>query len=168
MGRYDEAVTLDPTSPNVTATRRPGRVKYGFALNAEQAITRDCGAFLRAGWNDGHTESWAFTEVERTLTAGLQVAGPLWNRPADRFGLAAGLNGVNHDHRDYLAHGGYGFMLGDGRLTYAAERVVDAYYSLAASRFLSLSLEAQRFANLAFNRDRGPVAVFGLRAHLQV
>jgi high affinity Mn2+ porin len=168
MGRYDEAVALDPASPDVTATRRPGRVKYGFGLNAEQALTRDCGAFLRAGWNDGHTEAWAFTEVERTLTAGLQVAGPLWHRPADRFGLAAGLNGINRDHRDYLAHGGYGFMLGDGRLNYAAERVVDAYYSLAASRLLSLSLEAQRFANLAFNRDRGPVTVFGLRAHLQI
>jgi high affinity Mn2+ porin len=176
MGDYGEALVQaaagppgsPPVVPDVIATRRPGRVKYGFGLNAEQAITADCGAFLRAGWNDGHTESWAFTEVERTLTAGLSAAGPRWRRPADRVGLALGWNGIDREHQDYLAAGGYGFMLGDGRLSYAPERLVDAYYSLAAGKALSLSLEAQRFADLAFNRDRGPVTVFGARLHFQL
>ncbi len=168
MGSYEEALALSSESPDVTATRRPGREKHGFGLNAEQEIAKDCGVFLRAGWNDGRTESWAFTETERTLTTGLAVAGSAWRRAADRLGVAVAWNGVNGDHREYLAHGGYGFLLGDGRLSYAAERVVDAYYSFALDRLLSLSLEAQRFANPGFNQDRGPVSVFGLRVHLEI
>lgn len=168
MGDYREALAQSSASPDVTATRRSGRVKYGFGLNAEQEITPGCGAFLRAGWNDGRTESWAFTETETTLTVGVSSAGTRWHRPADRLGLATGWNGINRDHREYLAQGGYGFMLGDGRLSFAPERVVDAYYSIAMGRLLSLSLEAQRFDHLAFNRDRGPVSVFGIRLHLQL
>ncbi len=167
MGSYREALATDPEAPDVVATRRPGRRKYGYGVNLEQALTREIGVFLRAGWNDGKTESWAFTEVERTLSAGASSSGMTWKRPKDRLGLAFALNGINKDHREYLAAGGLGFMLGDGRLRYAAERVFDAYYSLAATSFASVSLEAQRYNNLAFNRDRGPVTVYGTRLHLE-
>ena len=167
MGVYRDALALDPGAPDVTATRSPGRVKYGFGINAEQALTSEVGLFMRAGWNDGKTESWAFTEVERTLTGGISSSGKAWGRPQDRVGLAVGLNGINQDHRDYLASGGYGFMLGDGHLTYAPERVVDAYYSVCLRDESSFSLEVQRFANPAFNQDRGPVTVYGVRLHLQ-
>ena len=168
MGSYREALDLAPAAPDVTATRLPGRAKHGFGLNAEQAITPDLGLFLRAGWNDGKTESWAFTEVERTLSMGLSAGGRAWGRNADRVGLGFAVNGLNRDHRDYLAAGGYGFMVGDGRLAYAAERVVDAYYALALGARGSFSLEAQRFEHLAFNRDRGPATIVGLRLHLQL
>lgn len=167
MGVYRDAIALDPTAPDVTATRAPGRVKHGFGLNAEQALTADVGVFLRAGWNDGKTESWAFTEVERTLSAGVSSSGRAWGRNGDRVGVGVAFNGINEDHRDYLAAGGYGFMVGDGRLDYAPEQVVDAYYAFALSRYGSFSLEAQRFRNLAFNQDRGPATVFGIRLHLQ-
>jgi hypothetical protein len=168
MGSYREALALAPTAPDVTATRVPGRTKHGFGLNAEQAVTPDLGLFLRAGWNDGRTESWAFTEVERTLSMGLSASGRAWGRRDDRVGLGFAANGLNGDHRDYLAAGGYGFMVGDGRLAYAAERVLDAYYAVALGSFGSLSLEAQRFERLAFNHDRGPATLFGLRLHLQL
>lgn len=168
MGVYEDAIAQNPAAPDVTATRAPGRGKHGFGLNAEQALTPEVGAFLRAGWNDGKTESWAFMEVERTLSAGLSASGKAWGRDKDRCGLGVAFNGINRDHRDYLAAGGYGFMLGDGRLDYASERTVDAYYAFALGRLGAFSLEAQRFANPAFNRDRGPVTVYGLRLHLQL
>jgi hypothetical protein len=168
MGSYREALALAPAAPDVTATRAPDRVKHGFGLNAEQAVTPDLGLFLRAGWNDGRTESWAFTEVERTLSMGLSANARAWGRSADRAGLGFAANGLNRDHRDYLAAGGYGFMVGDGRLAYAAERVLDVYYAVALGTIGSLSLEAQRFENLAFNHDRGPATLYGLRLHLQL
>lgn len=167
MGAYRDAIAQDPTAPDVTATRAPGREKHGFGLNAEQALTVDVGVFLRAGWNDGKTESWAFTEVERTLAMGLSANGHAWGREQDHCGVGVAFNGLNQDHRDYLSAGGYGFMVGDGRLNYADEQVVDAYYALALSSYGSFSLEAQHFKNLAFNRDRGPVTVYGARLHLQ-
>ena len=167
MGSYREARALDPDAPDVAETRREGRMKYGFGLNLEQAVTAEVGIFLRAGWNDGSTESWAFTEVERSLAGGVSSSGKGWKRPKDRLGLAIALNGVNRDHRDYLAAGGLGFMLGDGRLRYAAERAIDGYYSFAATSFASVSLEVERFNNPAFNRDRGPLTVYGGRLHLE-
>lgn len=167
MGIYRDALALSPSSPDVIATRAPRRSKYGFGLNLEQELVPGVGAFLRAGWNDGQTESWAFTEVEQTLALGISSAGTFWGRPSDRLGIALAVNGINGDHRSYLAAGGYGFMLGDGRLTYGAERVVDAYYSFASLPLLSLTLEVQRYSNPAFNRDRGPVTVYGFRFHVE-
>jgi high affinity Mn2+ porin len=165
MGVYRDALEASPTDPDVTSTRAPGREKHGFGLNVEQEIVPHVGAFLRAGWNDGKTESWAFTEVERTLTAGVSIDGALWERPADALGVGVGWNGVNADHRDYLAAGGLGFMLGDGALNPGTENVVDAYYRFAPLPFFAVSAEVQRYTNPGFNRDRGPVTVWGLRLH---
>jgi len=167
MGDYRESLEGNPAAPDVTATRRPGRIKYGWGLSAEQALTPDLGGFLRAGWNDGRTETWAFTEVDRTAAGGLSLAGPPWGRPEDRLGLAAIVNGLSMDHRAYLAAGGYGFILGDGRLNAAQERIVEAYYAFEAAHGLTVSLDAERVQNPAFNRDRGPASIFALRVHGQ-
>ena len=165
MGVYRDALAASPIAPDVTATRAPGREKHGFGLNIEQEIVPSLGAFLRAGWNDGKTEAWAFTEVERTVTLGVSVSGALWRRPDDAFGVAVAWNGVNADHRDYLAASGLGFMLGDGGLNAGAENVVDAFYRFARWKFFAISAEVERYTNPAFNRDRGPVTVWGLRFH---
>jgi high affinity Mn2+ porin len=165
MGVYRDALAASPTSPDVTSTRAPGREKYGFGLNVGQEIAPHVGAFLRAGWNDGKTEAWAFTEVERTVMLGVSLDGALWKRPDDAFGVGIAWNGVNADHRDYLAASGLGFMLGDGRLNAAAENVIDVFYRFAPVRFFAVSAEVERFTNPAFNRDRGPVTVWGLRLH---
>lgn len=167
MGSYAQALEEDPQAPSVTSTRAPGRTKYGLGLNAEQQVTSAVGVFLRAGWNDGHTETWAFTEIDRTLTLGCQVLGGLWGRPQDRFGLAAISDGLSRDHEAYLAAGGNGFILGDGRLAYGPERVLEAYYALALASWATWSFDAQRVANPAYNQDRGPVNLLATRVHFQ-
>jgi len=121
----------------------------------------------RPGWNDGHTEAWAFDEIERTIAIGLSAAPVMLHRPNDRIGLAIVDNGAAAVHRQYFASGGYGFMLGDGRLRYGAEHLADGYYSWQVASLVAFTVEAQRFVNLAFNRDRGPVAVYGARVHVQ-
>ena len=165
MGVYREALELAPEAPDIIATRAPGRSKYGFGLNLEQEIVSSVGIFLRAGWNDGKTELWAFMEAERTLALGSTVRGDPWNRPRDLFGVAVALNGINGDHRDYLAAGGLGFMLGDGSLHASTEEVLDAFYRASLASFAAVTLEIEHYRNPAFNQDRGPLTVYGLRLH---
>jgi len=40
-------------------------------VNVEQRIATDIGVFSRLGWNDGKTESWAYTEIDRTASGGI-------------------------------------------------------------------------------------------------
>ncbi len=167
MGDYRQSLAETPIAPDVTATRAYGRVKQGWGLNVEQSLTADLGAFARWSWSDGRTESWAFTEVDRSVSAGLTLKGTAWNRPQDRLGFAYVLNGLSPDHKDYLAAGGLGFLLGDGRLTYAPERIYEAYYAFALGRFLTATVDAQRIANPGYNRDRGPANLVALRLHGQ-
>jgi high affinity Mn2+ porin len=169
MGSYRESLSLNPQAPNLADTRKPGRIKYGWAISADQEVTRDVGIFLRLGWNDGKTETWMFTEVDRTLALGISIGGRLWSRLKDRMGLGFVVNGISQDHRDYLAAGGLGFMLGDGRLNYALEQIIEGYYALGIFRAPSnLSFDIQQVWNPGYNRDRGPVTIFGLRLNLAI
>jgi hypothetical protein len=167
MGAYRLSLAESPTAPDITATRTYGRVKQGWGLNLEQALTADLGAFFRWSTDDGHTESWAFSEIDRFVSAGLVLKGSGWGRAQDRVGLALVQNGLSADHRDYLVAGGLGFLLGDGRLTYAPERICEAYYALALGRFLTASLDGQRIWNPGYNQDRGPVNLWAIRLHAQ-
>jgi high affinity Mn2+ porin len=167
MGSYQESLQESPLAPDVVATRQPGRIKYGWGLSADQALTEALGAFVRAGWNDGRTETWAFTEVDRTFAAGLSLAGTGWSRAQDRLGLALVANGLSPDHRKYLEAGGLGFMLGDGRLNAGQERLAETYYAVSLGRFLTATLDVQRIWNPGYNRDRGPVDIYALRLHAQ-
>ena len=107
---------------------RAYRFKYGCGLNWEQELTKDLGVWGRLGWNDGHTESWAFTPIDRTAALGLALKGRCWCRPDDVVGLAGVLNGIAKDHRDYLAAGGLDFNIGDGALSYGLEEIIEVYY----------------------------------------
>ena len=167
MGHYRSAILLSPVNPDITQTRAAGSRKYGFGLNAEQELAADLGGFLRLGWNDGHTETWAFDEVDRTASVGLILRGRRWSRPDDTVGLAVLINGLSPDHRDYLAAGGNGFLLGDGNLNYGTEDIIETYYAVRLIKALTVTLDFQGFNNPGYNRDRGPVAVGSLRAHLE-
>ncbi len=129
---------------------------------------------MRLGWNDGATESFAFTEVDRQASAGMQLSGTHWRRPDDRLGAAAVIEALSAVHRDYLAGGGSGFLLGDGRLNYAHEQILESYYraqwswSLEAGAVRAqLGPDFQYIRNPGFNRDRGPVRLYALRVHLE-
>jgi high affinity Mn2+ porin len=133
----------------------------------DQALSANIGVFARLGWNDGRTESWAFTEVDRTASGGVSLKGALWGRPRDAFGAAAVFNGISGDHAAYLAAGGLGFLLGDGRLNYGVESIFESYYAWSVTRMATLSLDFQHIDNPGYNRDRGPVAVYALRLHVE-
>lgn len=145
-----------------------GGVKYGFGLSGDQELSKNLGVFLRAGWNDGKTATWAFTEIDQTVSLGLNYKGTAWHRSDDNFGIAADVNGISQDHRDFLAAGGYGFIIGDGKLTnYKTENIVEAYYSAKINTNLFISTDYQFIANPAYNADRGPVSFFAIRAHVK-
>lgn len=166
MGKYRLALEWNPTQPNLIPTESY-RYKYGFGLNLEQELARDLGVFGRLGWNDGHSESWAFTEVDRTLALGVLLAGRAWRRPQDQVGLAGVINGLSHDHREYLAAGGLGFDLGDGALNYGLEEIVELFYCWQLVKGINATLDLQGVNHPGYNRDRGPVFVAGLRLHLE-
>ncbi len=142
-------------------------VKYGFGLNTEQNLTADIRAFGRVGWNEGQHESFCYTEVDQTFEAGADMAGPRWGRPHDRFGVAGITNAIKRDHQTYLALGGKGFLLGDGRLDYAREDILETYYTAHNWRGLFSALDVQLIDHPGYNRDRGPVAVFSVRSHIE-
>jgi high affinity Mn2+ porin len=168
MGTYDQSLALQPVDPNILATRAPGNVKYGFGLNAEQELTDDIGVFARLGWNDGKTETFVYTEVDRTASVGASIKGARWHRPDDHIGLAGVVNGLSDDHKNYLAAGGDGFMIGDGQLNYGTEDIFEGYYLCRVFRWLGVTFDYQRVINPAYNRDRGPVDVYAVRIHWQV
>jgi high affinity Mn2+ porin len=167
MGDYREAILDMPVDPDVTQTRSY-RYKYGFGVNAEQELTRDLGVWGRLGWSDGHTETWAFTPIDRTAAAGLLLKGRCWARPNDEAGLAAAINGLAKDHRDYLAAGGLDFSIGDGRLRYRLEHIFEVYYRVAVIKGIFVTADFQEFINPAYNRDRGPVSVGALMVHIEI
>ena len=166
MGNYDLALSSPKYDTNVVNTRQYGRNKYGFGLNIEQAFSDNTGAFARLGWSDGRNETWAFTEIDRTASLGFSFNGALWSRNKDILGIAGAVNGLSDDHRRYLAAGGYGFILGDGALNYAPESIVEAYYLIALTDAFALTADYQFVTNPAYNADRGPVSVIGVRAHV--
>ena len=172
MGRYGDAIAtyraqIDDT-PDVTAYRVAGRVKYGFGLNAEQEVATDLHVFGRFGWNEGHYESFAYTEIDDTVLLGGDLRGGRWHRPDDKLGLAFVSNGLSADHRTYLELGGEGFILGDGKLHYGRETIVEAYYTARAYRGVSPAVDVQLVDNPGYNHDRGPVVVGSLRLHVEI
>jgi carbohydrate-selective porin OprB len=172
LGSYDEAIKSfltghDPT-PDVVAYRRPGRVKTGLGMNTEYTFPRFVRLFARAGWNEGHNESFAYTEVNNSVLGGGDLTGALWNRSQDRLGVAVVSNGLSLPHREYLALGGLGFLLGDGALRYGREGILETYYTAHAWRGLSASLGLQYIDHPGYNRDRGPVLVEMLRLHIDL
>ncbi len=173
MGSYNLAVrqalgTADV--PDVTAARADRRTKYGFVVNAEQEISKEVGVFGRFSYNDGHNETWAFTEIDQSLSVGATSTGARWKRPTDRLGVALVANGLSQDHRAYLAAGGSGFILGDGRLDYGLEYIGEVYYSIDFPRYhAALSPDYQLIVNPGYNTSRlpGPVHVVALRVHVE-
>ena len=171
MGNYEEAIgeflAHKTATPDIIATRRQGRHRYGFGLNFEQAVTSGIGVFGRLGWSDGRNESYCYTEDDRTLELGGFTMGSKWKRPADRAGAAFVMNGIVAAHQQYLALGGLGFLLGDGALTYGHEKIVEGFYTAHLWRGFYASYDFQHINNPGYNQVRGPVAVSSFRFHTE-
>jgi high affinity Mn2+ porin len=170
MGTYSESLRLADethTTPDITATRRPATLKYGFGISADQEITKDIGVFGRWGWNDGRTESFAFTAMDRLYEAGVSFMGTRWKRPHDVAATAVTAGGLAPIHAQYLARGGYDFLIGDGALRYGHEVISETYYSAQVLTGFFVTVDLQHINNPAYNRDRGPVWAASLRLHLE-
>jgi high affinity Mn2+ porin len=170
-GNYAEAIReagVSSGAPDVIATRRNGTLKYGFGLNLEQEITKDIGVFARLGWNDGKTESFEFTAIDRLATGGVSITGRRWGRPFDTLGTELTTSGLSGVHALYLTLGGYDFLIGDGRLRYGPEYIWETYYSARMLPGVFASLDLQHVSNPAYNQDRGPVWIASIRLHVEL
>ncbi len=171
MGVYRHANTQVAAGirPIPDITNHPWQItrKYGFGVNVEQNLSRNFTAFARWGWDDGKTESFAYTEVDSTFDEGVGVNGALWHRKRDRAGTAFVSNGIKRDHQVYLALGGQGFLLGDSGLSYRRENIVEAYYTAHIWRGIYLAPGVQHINNPGYNRDRGPIVVPTFRVHVE-
>lgn len=172
MGNYKTAINnyiqQHDSIPDITTTRALHRKKAGFSLYYQQAINNNCGVFTRVSWSDGKNETWAFTEIDHSLSFGSQCMGTKWKRPNDYIGAAYVLNGISKEHRQYLADGGYGFIIGDGKLRYGMEHIIEMYYNLQIKKYISIMGDYQLVVHPAYNKDRGPVNVFSLRLHVSI
>ena len=170
MGRFDDAVQLAQATggPADIATVRRYQSRGGVSVDLEQEVAPSLGVFLRAGMADGALESYEFTDMDKTISAGVSIGGAHWGRPSDTFALAGVISGASKARERFLNAGGLGILIGDGQLPHpSAEEIVEAYYDLTAVKPAHLGFDFQVIDNPGYNRDRGPVAVGAIRLHTQ-
>jgi high affinity Mn2+ porin len=169
MGSFQDAIRLAALNggpADITAVRQY-QSRGGISMNLEQQLVPNVGLFVRAGFADGHKEPYEFTDIDRTVAAGLSISGKQWGRDDDTFGIAGVVNGISDVHQAFLNAGGLGILVGDGQLPHPGnESILETYYSFPV--FASkVTFNYQLIVNPAYNRDRGPVSVLGLRVHMQ-
>lgn len=170
MGHFDDALALAALTgqPANVALVRKYSSRGGVGVSLEQQVSDDLGVFARAGWAEGDAEAYEFTDVDRSVAVGASLAGKRWGRAGDTVGAAVVVNGASHARLAYLAAGGVGILVGDGALVHSGdETILETYYNVAVLKALRLTFDYQFIDHPAYNRDRGPVSVFGLRAHVQ-
>ncbi len=104
------------------------------------------------------------------MTFGADLQGDAWSRPQDKVGVALVGNGISRRHREYLADGGLGFLLGDGNLTYGPEKIMETYYNFPVPvyRGFYAAVDLQYVDDPGYNRARGPVVIPGVRVHVEL
>jgi high affinity Mn2+ porin len=171
MGDYNDAIALalaTHSTPSTALVRRYAS-RPGAAVNFEQQINDNFGMFARLSLNDGSKEAYEFSEINRSLAAGLSLKGADWGRPNDTVGIAGVVDAISNAARSYLAAGGLGILIGDGRLAhYGTEDIFEVYYNAQLTDWLDAGADYQFVANPAYNRDRGPVSILGARLHIHV
>ena len=169
MGSYQDAIALASLTggPADIAVVREYRSRGGVSLNVEQQLVPDVGFFARAGWANGDIEPYEFTDIDRTVAAGLSVQGQRWGRPDDTWGIAGVVNEISKEHQAFLNDGGLGILVGDGQLSHPGpEQILETYYSFPVS-FWRVTFDYQLVVHPAYNRDRGPASVIATRLHAQ-
>lgn len=186
MGRFDEAVATfrndpsknaaactrfhyeneNPNAPDLCWVRRTN-VKMGLGLNLEQHLPYDIGVFLRGMYSDGQTEVYSFSSADRSLSFGTLTHGSAWHRPGDSVGIGYGQAWISKAHADYLNRGGIDGFIGDGKLNWASEHVLETFYSFSVGLPMWLTVDYQHIWHPAYNADRGPVNIVGARLHAE-
>ena len=170
MGNYDLAIQqaqINHMAPDITTTREYGREKKGWYISLDNHFNQ-FHYYINYSRNDGQNETWAFTEIDRSFSTGIRFDGDMWKRKNDHLGLAFVANGLSDQHKNYLAAGGLGFIIGDGKLNYGSEQIIELYYSWNVTKKLFISPDYQFIVNPAYNKDRGPVHVVALRLHYEL
>ena len=170
MGRFEDAVALAARTgqPADIAAVRRYQSRPGVSMNLEQAVAADIGLFVRAGWADGRFESYEFTDIDRTVSAGASLGGKRWGRDSDTLALAFGVNGASRDRERFLDAGGLGILIGDGRLPRPGpEALAETYYDVQLAKPAHLCFDLQYVSNPGYNRDRGPAVIGAVRLHGQ-
>jgi len=163
---YLNPLTAPSDSPGIAATRKT-RTEYGFVANLEQPITDDIGVFARLSWRNAQTEIMSWTDIDRSASAGVIVDGTSWKRPDDKIGAAFAINGLSDSYQAFLAAGGLGLQIGDGRLSYQTEKIIETFYTYNLSKWANLTFDYQFIADPGYNADRGPVSIGSIRLHLE-
>ena len=170
MATFADAIVLGlatGTAPDVSRVRRYND-RPGVSLNLEQQLNDDIGLFIRAGWADGHVEPFEYADIDETAAVGLSISGARWARKDDTAGIAGVVNQISDIHQRYLALGGLGILVGDGKLPHPGpEAIVEAYYNIAVVKHVWLTFDGQFVVNPAYNRDRGPAPIVAARLHGQ-
>jgi high affinity Mn2+ porin len=169
-GAFQQAINLAQLTgqpADITAVRtytsRPG-----VSLNLEQQVSETVGVFARAGWADGTIEPWDFTDIDKTLSAGVALNGKQWGRPNDTIGVAGIVNNIAPVHQAFFNAGGLGILIGDGQLPNPGlEEIFETYYSYGFTEATKVTLDYQFVNNPAYNTQRGPVNAFAVRLHTQ-
>ncbi len=170
MPRFQDALDFAAANggtPDIDAVRNGEQIKYGFGVNVEQNLTPNVGVFARASRSDGKTATYTFAEIDRSVSAGVSVHGSAWARRKDTLGVGVARNELSQVHREYLAAGGLGVFIGDGRINYRPEAILETYYSVNVFKNAWLTFDFQRIRNPAYNADRGPVSVGSVRLHAE-
>lgn len=170
MARFQDATDLGlatGTTPDLAQVRDRPHIKYGLGINLEQALTADLGVFARASWADGKSETYAFTEIDRSLSGGMLLKGSAWGRAQDNVGLGFAVNALSGERRRYLEAGGISFFIGDGALDYRPETIVESFYNWNLARGLWLTGDFQHIRNPAYNAARGPANFGAVRLHAE-
>jgi len=171
MGNYQNAINqaqaTNTSPPDVVNVRQAATNSWGYGFNVEQAINDDVGVFGRWSWNPGTTETQTL-DISKSLSGGVSIKGSSWARPDDTLGLGFAVNGISSSQITYLQQGGMTAFIGDGKLSYRSEQILETYYSAKVYKDLYLSADYQRIANPAYNSARGPVNFFGIRAHIEM
>ena len=171
MGDYRDQINLFlsqhlTATPEITGHAQKATVKYGVSGNFEQEVSNNGRLWGTFGWNEGQHESYAYTEIDQTIAIGGDYAMRKFGRMDDKFGITFVSNAIKKDHQNYLKLGGLGFLLGDGKLNYAREDIVEAYYNYHLWKGVYYALDEQFIAHPGYNQDRGPVMVESVRMHV--
>ena len=130
-GTYADCIKLarlTGTTPDITATRHPGTLKYGLGFNADQEIAQISASFR--GFHGRRQNRKLRVYRNRPFEYGRCLDDRhRWRRPFDNGATELTVSGLSGIHASYLVPGAHDFLLGDGRLQYGPEYVWESYYS---------------------------------------